>query len=160
MEDDKYNWDHFLPYFTFAFNSTVHFATKYTPFELVFGENNSVPDGILNKTTNDVWYNLDDFAKELKTKLKFAIEDAQVHINKQKEMRNTTKVKNKDIEIGDFILVKNEVGDKLDTLWKSPYEVVKIDKGNCYYKNKILKANLDNVKIYKSTLVIWIEDKE
>lgn len=154
-EEDKYNWDLWLPYFSYAYNSTVHFATGYTPFELMFGEDNTIPDGKLKEI--EPCYDIEDYSKELKYRLNIALDDAKRHINIEKEKRkiaydkkNKTKLKN--VNVGDYVLVKSEVGDKLDSIWKGPYLVVEIDDCNCLIKirNNIKKIHKDNMKLFNT----------
>lgn len=163
-DDDKFNWDLWLPYFSFCYNSNVHFATSYAPFELLFGENLNIPDGTLQTPTPV--YDVDDFANELKSRLKIALDDARKCQIKEKEKRKLTydnKYKTRDIEyvIGDFVVVKNETGNKLDNIFKGPYEIIKVEDKNLIIRvrNRNVKVNKDNVKIYNRLLCLWIEDK-
>lgn len=40
------NWSAWLPYWCFAFNTTVHTETQYTPYELVFGKQCRIPSNL------------------------------------------------------------------------------------------------------------------
>lgn len=151
-DEDKFSWDLWLPYFTFAYNSTVHFATGYAPFELIFGENNPVPDGTLKQVSP--CYDIDDYRSDLQNRLKIALEDARTLQVKEKEKRKLAydkknSTKEKTIKIGDYVLVKNQVGNKLESIFKGPYLVINLDdKNNCWVKigNLEKKIHLDNVK--------------
>jgi IS30 family transposase len=46
--EDQSNWDKWLPYATFVFNTTPHTATGFTPHELMFGRKPNIP-GVLQK---------------------------------------------------------------------------------------------------------------
>jgi hypothetical protein len=35
--EDQTNWDIWVPYAVYVYNTTVHSATKVTPFDLVYG---------------------------------------------------------------------------------------------------------------------------
>lgn len=161
-EEDKFNWDLWIPYFTYSFNASCHFSTNYTPFELVFGKNNPVPIGKLEFNEKS-YANLEDYSQELKIRLKQALADARNYQIQQKEKRkifydNKYKTNNKNIEIGDFILIKKEDRHKLEPIWHGPHEVVSIDNSNCYVKirNKLNKIHLDNVRKYHSVEQIWL----
>lgn len=164
-DNDSQNWDLWLPYFTYAYNSTVHFATGYAPFELVLGENNCLPDAGLTRSS-DVSYDLDDYAQELKSRLKIALDDAKQHQIEEKTKRkikydNKFDTKMKNIQIGDYILLKNHSGSKLEGIFKGPYEVVGVEENNVSIKikNKIKKYNINDIKIFHDMLSIWIDNK-
>lgn len=46
--EDQSNWDKWLPYATFVFNTTPHTATGFTPHELMFDRTPNIP-GVLQK---------------------------------------------------------------------------------------------------------------
>lgn len=153
-QEDKFNWDSWLPYFCFSYNNTVHASTGYTPSELVFGENNSLPDGV-ERTLSRINYNIDDFAKELPRKLKIALEEAKKHQEQEKNKRKIiydreNRTISKQIEIGSKVLVRNQVRSKLDNVWKGPFVVGSVDDFNAYItiNNKLKKINLNDVKIF------------
>ena len=161
-QDDSRNWDLWMPYSTYVYNSQVHFATGYAPFELVFGENNPLPDGTIERS-RPLYYDLDEYDQELKTRLRIAIEDARKHQINQKERRKITydakfSTAPKRIEVGDYILIKNETGTKLDAIWTGPYEVIKTSASNVFIKarGKERKIHLDNVKIFHDICTMWI----
>jgi transposase InsO family protein len=41
--EDQTNWDKWISYATFVFNTTHHTSTGYTPHELVFGRKPNIP---------------------------------------------------------------------------------------------------------------------
>ena len=138
-DDDKFNWDLWLPYFTYCYNSNVHFATRFAPFELIFGQNNDIPDGILSKP--EPCYDIDDFAKELKMRINLALEDARnCQIEEKKKRKDyydkKYNTKQRDFQVGDLVTIKNETGNKLENIYKGPYEIVKVENKNLYVKVK------------------------
>jgi hypothetical protein len=46
--EDQSDWDKWLPYATFVFNTTPHTSTGFTTHELLFGRKTNIP-GILQK---------------------------------------------------------------------------------------------------------------
>jgi len=48
ISEDQSDWDKWLHYTTFVFNTTPHTSTGFTPHELLFGRKPSIP-GILQK---------------------------------------------------------------------------------------------------------------
>lgn len=107
-DNEPYNWSTWLPYWCFAFNTTVHSETKYTPYELVFGRLCNLPSNL----TSDLepLYNHYDYPKELKYRLQKSQHDARQNLVTSKEIRkvqydyNTNPINYK---AGDMILLKN-----------------------------------------------------
>jgi hypothetical protein len=150
----KSNWSSWLPYWCFAYNTTVHTQTNYTPYELVFGKLCVLPSNILNKEGQvDPLYNLDDYSCELKYRLQCAQKEAHDNLIKEKEKRKITYDKNSrlmSINKGDLVLVKIEDRKKLDPIFKGPFEVEEVESPNVRLKvgNKSKLIHKDRVKPY------------
>ena len=43
VDADQKNWSESLPYITFAYNTSIHSTTKYSPFYLLFGYEAKLP---------------------------------------------------------------------------------------------------------------------
>ena len=65
--EDQSDWDRWLPYATFVFNTTPHSSTGFTPHELLFGRKPNIP-GILQKETPEIQYTYDNYVKELQAR--------------------------------------------------------------------------------------------
>ena len=52
VDDNQTNWDVLLNKATFAYNSSVHTATKHTPFELQYGRKPMIQIDILIPNIN------------------------------------------------------------------------------------------------------------
>lgn len=163
-EEDKYNWDLWLPYFSYAYNSTVDLATNYAPFELVFGKNNDISFGTVKKFDEPI-YDYDEFANELKYRLKVSLKDAKDCQNIKKHRRKLEydkyyRVKEVDYQVGDFVLLRNNsTNNKLEDIFKGPYEIKKLNNKNVFLeiKNKDYKASIDDIKPFYSILEYWID---
>ncbi|KAG7309734.1 hypothetical protein JYU34_004231 [Plutella xylostella] len=119
-------WSDWLPYWCFSYNTTVHTETMYTPFELVFGKLCNLPSN-LKSTQIEPLYNRDNYALELKYRLQKAHCDAHQNLVKSKETRKIhydSYVKPVTYKKGDLLLVKNETGTKMDSVYLGPYTVV------------------------------------
>lgn len=150
---DKYPeaWSHWLPYWSFTYNNTVHTITKYTPFELVFGKPSNIPCRV--STTVEPLYNPNDYCLELKYRLQLACKDARENIIKNKQVRKCNfdkKTYPVTYNNGDKLLIRNENASKLNKLFEGPYTViedlepnVKIDKNG-----KIEVVHKNRTKIY------------
>lgn len=131
-------WSHWIPFWCFSFNSTVHTETKYQPHELVFGRQSTVPCRIIN--TVEPLYNPENYCNDLRYRLQVAWQDARNNliISKNNRKCNYDKFTNSIVyRKNDKILLKNESGNKLDALFKGPYIVID-DLGT---NVKILKDN-------------------
>ena len=54
--DKQDNWDTILPYVVFAYNTSVHQSTKFSPFKLLFGHEPRLPiDNILNTPISSIF---------------------------------------------------------------------------------------------------------
>jgi hypothetical protein len=152
-ENNKGNWSSWIPYWCFSYNTSVHTHTKYTPYELVFGNKCNLPSNLTFENNIDPLYNYDDYPKELKYRLQKAHCEARKNLLDSKLLRQhkynckafpTTYVK------GDLVLLKNQVRDKLDPVYIGPYEVIEEVSPNV----KIIKdgkeylVHKNNTKMY------------
>jgi len=70
VAEDQKDWDDWVTYATFVYNTTTHRATGYTPFELLFGYKARVPTSLQERPTPQ--YNYDDYVSELKSRMQTA----------------------------------------------------------------------------------------
>ncbi|KAK9752244.1 hypothetical protein QE152_g4345 [Popillia japonica] len=146
-----YTWSTWIPYWCFSFNNTVHTATKYTPYELVFGQRCNLPTQLINNT--DPIYNFEDYVNELKFRLQSAWQDAKYNLIESKMKRKERFDKHSSViryKFNDKVLLRDETGNKLQQLYKGPYKVIKEDTPNVTLKikNKLVKVHKDRVKKY------------
>ena len=121
-----FSWVHWIPFYTFAYNNTIHTNTKYTPFYLVFGKNSNMPSNLTNDTPEPI-YDIDDYSKQLKLKLQVCHKEIRENLLSTKIKRtskNNLGIVPKFYEEDDLILLKNETGRKLDRKFTGPYRVV------------------------------------
>jgi len=122
---DKTDWDVWLRYFVYCFNTTPSMAHDYCPYELVFGKTSNLPKHFNSIDKIKPLYNIEDYAKESKFRLEQAIKRARLmlesHKLKQKISYDKTSL-DFDLKIGDQVLLKNETGHKLDYKYTGPYK--------------------------------------
>jgi hypothetical protein len=81
--EDQTNWDEWVPFAVYVYNTTVHTTTAYTLFELVCGFRSEVPSTL--RETPSVQYNYEDYLTELKGRLQSAHEVAREKLISEKE---------------------------------------------------------------------------
>jgi len=103
-EDQKDDWDEYLPMLEFAYNSSVHSATGQTPFMLNTGRQPSRPIDVELPEQLTKVESLEDYSK----RMKFAVESAKVNIKKAQERMVKYKNKNKrelEFSVGNMVLL-------------------------------------------------------
>lgn len=146
------SWSSWLPYWSFSYNTTVHCETKYTPYELVFGHLCRIPSNLCQKV--EPLYNFDNYVSEFKYRLQKAQNDARNNLIKSKETRKNNYDKSINPIVykpGDFLLLKNETGSKLDTLYLGPYVVIEDLRPNVKINmnGKTVTVHKNRTKLYK-----------
>lgn len=154
VNESHNDWDDWLSYYAFCYNTTPHSDFPYTPFELIFGRTATLPNNLKNPKEIEPIYNYEQYYSELKFKMKTAAQRTQELINKAKLKRQQNQeniAKPSSIKKGDYVMIENENRSKLDKIYKGPYKVTEInhpnvtifdDNKNQYYtihKNKLVK---------------------
>jgi hypothetical protein len=154
IKEDQTNWDEWVQFAMFTYNTTEHTAMGYTPFELVFGHKSTLPSAL--KDTPGPQYNYDDYASELKSRLQTAHQMAKDNLisskTKSKEYYDQ-KTETFAFHVGDKVLLYDETvrrgrSKKLSSQWIGPYEVVTVDKVNATIKRgrRIQKVHVNRLK--------------
>lgn len=146
-------WDVYLGYFAFYYNTAKSTTNdmKYSPFELVFGRTNTLPNEILDGKINPI-YNIDNYVHELRLRLQLAHKETKSIIeklklrNKEYYDKNINSVK---FKIGDKIKIQCEPYNKHKFIYNGPFDIVSLDNENVtvnlngklytVHKNRILK---------------------
>ena len=154
VKEDQTDWDEWIPFATFAYNTSEHSATGYTPFELVFGHPSSLPSAL--KTDPSPQYNYDNYVAELKGRLQTAHRVAKDNLISSKHRSKDYYDKGTDspnIAVGDKVLLHDETvrrgrSKKLSSQWIGPYEVVNINKVNATIKRgrNLTKVHVNRLK--------------
>jgi len=159
INEDQTDWDEWIPYAMFTYNTTPHTATTYTPFELLYGHQATLPTAL--SLPPKLTYSYDDYVEELKQKLRATQQLAKTHLNKAKikaksHADKTTNVRT--FKIGDKVLLQDETlrrgrSKKLDAPWTGPYRIVeKISDVN--YKIQIKRKT---ACVHANRLKLFIE---
>lgn len=138
------DWDSWLPFFTFFYNTTPHTEHNFTPFELVFGTQVNYPTQLKEESTIDPIYNYEAYHKELKYKLQLAAQKAKILLDKSKDRRilkQSEKSNSINIQIGDQVWLKKENRRKLDAVYSGPFTIIDIQHPNVTIKNQLTSEN-------------------
>ena len=102
VKEDQTNWDQWVPFATYVYNTTEHTTTRFTPYELLFGRPSVLP--IALKGPPEPQYNYDDYVSELKSRLRTSHQRAHQSLlrskNKSKEHYDET-TKALELRVGD-----------------------------------------------------------
>jgi len=123
INEDQTDWDEWIPYAIFIYNITPHTATAYTPFELIYGHRATLPTAL--SLPPKPTYTYDDYAEELKQRLRATQQVAKSHINEAKikaKIYADQDTNTKTFKIGDKVLLQDETlrrghSKKLEAPW-------------------------------------------
>lgn len=126
---DQSNWDNYLEYAIFCYNTTPHSSTNYSPFEVLFGFEAPIPS-TLNRSVQPT-YNYDDYVSEMKAKMQIGYELIRSNQIKAKEKSKAYYDKNSSqisYKVGDKVLmeIKNRSNKKLSPIFEGPYEITEV----------------------------------
>ena len=136
VKEDQTNWDQWIPFATYVYNTTEHIATRFTPYELLFGHPPVLPTAL--KGPPEPQYNYDDYVSELKNRMRTSHQQAYQNLirskNRSKEYydQNTRTL---NLRAGDKVLLFDETvrrgrSRKLSAQWIGPYTVTEVDGVN------------------------------
>ena len=151
VNDSKTDWDDWLLYFTYNFNTTPSTVHGFCPFELIFGKLPPNIDFLTEKQRIDPLYNVESYQKEVKFRLQTANELAQKLLEKSKAAVKTLIDKNakpQELDVGDLVLLRREERHKLDPLFKGPYKIINIEHPNVTLEDNTNKKSI----VYKNRL--------
>lgn len=83
VNESSSDWDEWIKFAIFTFNTTPHTSTGYMPYELVFGFKPTIPTSITKEP--EVQYCFDDYLTELKNKLQTSHQIARNNLIETKE---------------------------------------------------------------------------
>jgi transposase InsO family protein len=150
------NWDNFLPYAFFVYNTTEHSATTYQPYTLLYGKNLEIPINL--KREPEPRYNYEDYYFDLKQKLQESHKIAREKLI-QKKIKSKDNYDNKEhaieVHVKDQILLRDDTQkNKLNPLWKGPYEVIEI----LGRENIVIQRGRRSVVVHKNNVKIYHEN--
>lgn len=171
VNDEGDNWDDFIPAALFAYHTSMHASTKFTPFEIMFGRKARLPiDLKCNEDEEDNSFEkcysetiaanhencMQKIRCEMNQKVTQNIEAAKVRQKKDYDKRKSNK---RTIEVGASVYIRNfrqvhRMGSKMEPRWIGPYSVIEaLGKGRLKLKNKAGKTlkntyHVANLKVF------------
>ncbi|KAL4118953.1 hypothetical protein QTP88_011831 [Uroleucon formosanum] len=122
------NWDEYLPYAFFVYNSTEHTSTGYQPYSLLYGRRLEIPIKLSHEP--EPRYNYDNYYFDLKQKMQESHKIAKENLIKRKVKSKQIYDNNEnaiEIHVKDQILLRDKTQkNKLNPLWIGPYEVTDV----------------------------------
>ena len=146
-------WSTWIAYWCFAYNTTVHTSTKFTPYELVFGKSCNLPSNLTYEI--EPLYNCDDYPLAFKYRLQKSHEHARENLLRSKEKRkfNYDKQSNAIVyQPNDLVLLRNENSSRFENVYNGPYKVVEDKSPNVLIMkdNKVEIVHKNRTKLFKN----------
>ncbi|VVC26736.1 Integrase, catalytic core,Macro domain,Retropepsins,Zinc finger, CCHC-type,Ribonuclease H- [Cinara cedri] len=154
VKENNKDWDQYVSYAMFVYNSTVHTSTGFQPYELVYGYPVEVPHSL--QKSPQPCYNYEDYNFEIRKRFQESHRIARDKLIEKKQKSKLTYNKKQHeiiINVGDRVLVKdNKQKGKLQSKWMGPYlvttlhdnETVSIQRGRkkvVIHKNELKMFN-------------------
>lgn len=157
ISSDRTDWDEWLAYFTYCFNTTPSAVHNYCPYELVFGKIPPTIDALKSDKISPL-YNLDSYENEVKVRLQIAQNRAAIMLNRAKVANKSNYDRTSrplNLKSGDLVLLEDNAGHKLEPLFKGPYRIMEIDEmGNCLLElenKRTMKTHKNRLRKYNQT---------
>jgi hypothetical protein len=152
---DQTNWDEWLDYATFTYNTTPHSTTGLTPFELIYGRKADLPSAVRREP--QPMYNFEDYVSELRFRLQASHAIARQSIKTKKEISKRYYDKNAkpvQFNVGDLVLLKKvNKENKLSSLYEGPYKISDInspENSTIVMKRRSVRVNNNRLIKYET----------
>ena len=121
------DWDKWLRFAMFSYNSSVHEATRFTPHELIFGKKARIPSEFEEDCVPRTFIeHMDDLLHKLSETQAKAI--TNINKAKQKYKRNYDKKLNpRTFRVGEYVRLQKGVrANKLSDYYEGPYQITQV----------------------------------
>ncbi|VDI41968.1 Hypothetical predicted protein [Mytilus galloprovincialis] len=122
------NWEDFIPSIVFSMNNSVNEGTKYSPFEIIYGQRPSFPLSCVSKTAfSEIPKDYHNYIREFADKLEFIRKQVRENSEKSKISmieRANQKAHNLSLEKGDYVYLGKDprgAGQKFKLKHAGPY---------------------------------------
>ena len=177
-ENRQADWDRLLKYLLFAYRSSPHTNTGFSPFEVIFGRTLRGPldvlkDGWLSGDLKDVstieWVNK---LRERLCEITDLVCEREAKAKACMKQQYDKHAKPREFEVGTLVLVRTpDLRGKLSDIWDGPYEVIRRITDLTYElavpsrRSKRMVAHLNMLKAWhspeaKALRVVLAEDND
>jgi hypothetical protein len=171
-DENKTNWDAYLPLLVMSYNNTLHSATGFTPFFLSTGREFRLPTDYVPEVAEDISLSVNQYAESMQRMLARAHADVKIlsakleeKLQKSQEGKYQT-----EFEINDQVMLfipatKPGTSSKFVRRWVGPFRVFKKDSAKVYQladldgrtvKNKVSVMRLKSYKDRKILGSKWL----
>ncbi|KAI2665719.1 Retrovirus-related Pol polyprotein [Labeo rohita] len=127
-------WDDYVKHVAFAYNTTTHSSTRFTPFFLTHGREAQVLADVLLPThalDSQMSVSLAEFVSSLLTRLNSAFGGAWMHseaAHEHQKLCHDVGLRHRPYDVGAMVWLHNLVESrrKLAPNWKGPYKIVQV----------------------------------
>jgi hypothetical protein len=152
--EEANNWDLHIPLLQFAYNTEVHYSTKATPFEIIYGRKPTIPaDVVFGHLEMDLLLQPESYAAEIQDGFKVAYEvvaanrDVRMDNNK---LNSDRKVRGCKFEKDDLVWLLHDtlkgVKRKFSKKWTGIYQITETI-GDVNYRIKLMNKPKSRSKI-------------
>lgn len=152
VENDKDNWDTYLPFATYVMNTKKNESTGYSPHFLVYGWSTDYPMTLKSKPSPV--YDYENYILVMKNRMRTAHDIAKKYNLECKQINKhyyDKKLNSTQFNVGDLVFVINDQKNhKFDNRYKGPWPILSMTDENCtikqngkprtYHKNKLKPA--------------------
>lgn len=157
---EQNDWDEYVQFAMFSYNTAVHKSTKHTPYELLFGRLAYLPSSITQDPK--FHYTYDDYIKSLQNKLNHSFKVARDNLIESKVKSKTyhdSKTNSVTFKANDLVWLINKAtkfnrSKKLSPNFKGPYKILEINSN----KTAILEIGKKQVRYHTNMLKPFVAD--
>lgn len=150
VNENHNDWHCYLATAILAYNTTPHCTTQFTPFELLYGYQPSIPSSVYDSNDGTTYQ---EYIRALQYRMKYSRQRALENIQKSKESSKTYydgSTKDIKYKAGDLVYLKqhHRLRKALSPIWKGPFKVLKVHDKN----NVTICVNRKHVKYHVNEL--------
>ena len=132
VSDHPFEWEHHLQRLCFAYNTSIHPNTGYSPFSLMFGRQARMLVDIMLGTSTATTSTIPQYVANLRTNLETAysyVRNRMGHQLEQQKIHYDERVNGRPYKSGDLVWLHNPAiprgrSKKLHRPWTGPYRII------------------------------------
>lgn len=157
INEKQTDWDTYITFAMFSYNTAVHKSTRYTPYELLFGQKGYLPSSITQNP--EFHYTYDDYIRSLKFKLNTSFQIARDNLIVSKfrsKEYHDKKINPIVFKVNDLVTIENKyipsgLSKKLSSNAKGPYKIIRLSPNQIteiQVNRKLAKYHTNLLKLY------------